>query len=193
MVKDPLRMVKDPVRAHDATVGAEAVLQRTGRTREDWFALLDAAGATAWAHGPIAAWLVDQGVDGWWAQSLTVGYEQARGLRRPGQRPDGAFEANVTRTLPVPTDVTLAWLTDPDRRRRWLEVEPELRSTRAVRSLRWGWPDGTRVTMHVHGAAGDRTRLSVQHRVPDDDGLADLKQAWVERFDRLAAAIADGA
>ena len=185
-------MVKDPIRRHEATVGADAVQRSTGRARDEWFALLDDAGAGAWAHGPIAAWLVERGVDGWWAQSITVGYEQARGLRLPGQRPDGAFEANVTRTLPVPTEVTLAWLTDPDRRRRWLDVEPELRSTRAVRSLRWAWPDGSRVTVHVHAAPGDRTRLSVQHRTTDADALAELKAAWTGRFDRLQQALTDG-
>ena len=186
-------MVKDPIRSHESTVGADAVLQRTGRSRDAWFALLDDAGAVAWKHGPIASWLTDQGVDGWWAQSITVGYEQARGLRRPGQRPDGSFEANVTRTLPVPTGTALTWLSEPDRRRRWLELEPELRSTRAVRSLRWAWPDGSRVTVHVHAAAGDRTRLSVQHRTDDADAIGRLKQEWAARFDRLQDAIAGGA
>ncbi len=182
-------MVKDPIRRHEATVGAEAVLRSTGRSREAWFALLDDAGATSWKHGPIASWLVEQGVDGWWAQSITVGYEQARGMRAPGQRPDGSFEANLTRTLAAPTDVTLGWLTDADRRARWLEVEPELRSTRATTSVRWGWPDGGRVTLHVLAAPGGRTRLSVQHRTQDAAAIPELKRAWSARFDRLQAAL----
>jgi len=39
-------------------------------------------------------------VPGWWAQSITVGYEQARGLRQVNQQASG-FTANVSRTLPA--------------------------------------------------------------------------------------------
>lgn len=184
-------MVKDPVRRHETAVGDEAVRRSTGRGREEWFTLLDAAGATEWDHTGIAAWLTEQGVDGWWAQSVTVGYEQARGMRLPGQRADGSFEAGASRTLPVPPDVTMTWLTDPERRRRWLEVEPEVRSATAVRSLRWGWPDGTRVTLQVMPASGGRTRLSAQHSVPDDAAVAAAKDAWGTRLDRLRALLDD--
>ena len=80
-------------KGHAELVGSEKVARATGRTREAWHELLDAAGATGWTHREIAAWLVTgHGVDGWWAQGLTVGYEQARGMRVPGQRPDGTFE-----------------------------------------------------------------------------------------------------
>ena len=58
------------------------VVEATGRSRQDWFALLDAAGATGMAHADIARLLVDEhGVAGWWAQTVAVDYEQARGLR----------------------------------------------------------------------------------------------------------------
>ena len=35
----------------------------------------------------------------WWAQSITVRYEQARGMRLPGQQPDGTFSVAVSRSL----------------------------------------------------------------------------------------------
>ncbi|HEU4849441.1 MAG TPA: hypothetical protein VFS93_03430 [Terrimesophilobacter sp.] len=78
----------------------ERMLEATGRVRADWHALLDAAGARDWAHPQIARWLVEEhGVDGWWAQGVTVGFEQAIGRRLPGQRADGTFEVSVTKTL----------------------------------------------------------------------------------------------
>lgn len=68
-------------------VSARIVQQRTGRDWDEWFALLDAREATTHKHPEVAGWLVtEHGVDGWWAQSITVGYEQARGLRVVGQR-----------------------------------------------------------------------------------------------------------
>jgi hypothetical protein len=75
----------------------------TGRVRAEWHALLDAAGAAGWKHPEIARWLYEtQGVDGWWAQGITVGYEQAHGRRLPGQQADGTFSVTVTRTIASP-------------------------------------------------------------------------------------------
>src|SRR6478752_2994115 len=80
-------MAKATVGANADGVGDDAVLQATGRPRDDWFELLDAGGAQALTHKEIATVLVARhGVDPWWAQSVTVAYEQARGIRRPGQK-----------------------------------------------------------------------------------------------------------
>lgn len=81
-------------------VSDERLREATGRVRADWHALLDAAGARDWKHPQIARWLVEtHGVEGWWAQGVTVGYEQAIGRRLPGQQADGTFSISVTRTL----------------------------------------------------------------------------------------------
>jgi hypothetical protein len=72
----------------------------TGRVRAEWHAVLDAAGAREWKHPQIAAWLQSEHeVDGWWAQGITVGYEQAIGRRLPGQTADGTFAGSVTKTF----------------------------------------------------------------------------------------------
>ena len=69
----------------------EVVRANTGRTWDEWFALLDRWGGAQRPHPEIARWLVEEhGVGGWWAQGVTVGYEQARGLRDPGQRRGGS-------------------------------------------------------------------------------------------------------
>jgi hypothetical protein len=59
-------------------VGAEAVKAKTGKVWADWFKLLDKAGARKLAHPEIATLLHEKhGLSGWWAQMVTVGYEQA--------------------------------------------------------------------------------------------------------------------
>lgn len=84
-------------------VSDERLKAATGRVRAEWHALLDAAGAAGWKHPEIARWLYEtQGVDGWWAQGITVGYEQAHGLRLPGQQADGTFSVTVTKTIASP-------------------------------------------------------------------------------------------
>lgn len=78
----------------------EKLKAATGRTRADWHEVLDAVGAREWKHPAIATWLQDeQGVDGWWAQGITVGFEQAIGRRLPGQTADGTFSVSVTKTV----------------------------------------------------------------------------------------------
>src|SRR5918996_1215713 len=46
----------------------EAIRDGTGRGWNEWFAILDAWGATEHSHPEIARWLVEeQGLAGWWA------------------------------------------------------------------------------------------------------------------------------
>ena len=55
-------------------------------------------------HRDIARWLNrEQGVDGWWAQEITVAYERAIGRRQTGQRPDG-YAISASKTVAVPVD-----------------------------------------------------------------------------------------
>src|SRR5688572_14395247 len=56
-------------------VAEERVVEATGRGWQAWFELLDAWEAASRTHTEIARWLRDEhGVDGWYSQSITVGY-----------------------------------------------------------------------------------------------------------------------
>jgi len=94
------------------TTSTEAVVKATGRTHEEWFALLDAWGAMSHTHTQIAAWLADtHDAPPWWRQSITVDYERARGVRGRHQMADG-FSVSVTRTVAAPPDRALGAFTD---------------------------------------------------------------------------------
>src|SRR5262245_36083922 len=56
---------------------SDAILKaRTGCTWERWVKALDHVKAHTWTHREIAAYLVKTyKIPGWWAQSVTVGYE----------------------------------------------------------------------------------------------------------------------
>jgi len=55
-------------------------MAKTGRTWAQWVRLVDAVDAYAMPHRDIARHLHDQhDVDGWWAQTVTVGYERSAG------------------------------------------------------------------------------------------------------------------
>jgi hypothetical protein len=181
-------------RTHDQVVGDRALAVSTGRSRADWYALLDAAGASGWPHREIASWLVrEHGVDGWWAQGITVGYEQTRGIRVPGQRQDGLFECSVSRTLPV--DHERAWdhVADDVARAAWLDVPVEVTGTTPPASVRWRLPDGTRAVVRVEPVRPGATRVVVQHaRLPDAEALTASKTAWKQRLATLAQSATAG-
>ena len=81
-----------------AGVSDAAVQAKTGKGWQEWFALLDAAGARQMSHKEIAARLYDQlGCPDWWSQMVAVGYEQERGLREKHQTPAG-YQVSASKT-----------------------------------------------------------------------------------------------
>ncbi len=111
---------RDPPALEPRTSG-QAVRRSTGRDRDEWFAQLDAWGTAGRTHGEIAAWIMNEhGVDNWWAQTLTVDYEQARGLRPPGGSRDGTFAISASKTVSVPVKRLFEAFGDAELRERWL-------------------------------------------------------------------------
>jgi hypothetical protein len=81
----------------------ESVKKGTGKTWAEWFKILDGAGAKKWPHQEISGYLMHkQKVGPWWGQMVSVGYEQARGLREKFQKCDGEFAASGSRTMNAP-------------------------------------------------------------------------------------------
>jgi hypothetical protein len=80
----------------------QAVERATNRTWDEWLQYMDVIGAKNLSHHEIATRLLEEldgKIDnvGWWAQSVTVAYEQYIGRRIPGQRPDGTFQTSVSK------------------------------------------------------------------------------------------------
>lgn len=127
----------------------ESIRERTGRSWDAWFATLDAWGAAQRTHTEIARWLVtEHQVAGWWAQSITVGYEQARGMRAPGQQSDGYFSASGSKTVAVSVGRLFDAFADESKRTQWLPDKIQVRTTNAPKSLRADWDDGsTRIVL----------------------------------------------
>ena len=52
----------------------ETIKRGSGKSWDEWFAILDTWGATKRSHGEIARYVNEKhGVSGWWAQTVTVG------------------------------------------------------------------------------------------------------------------------
>ena len=163
-----------------------AITTGTGAGWDHWFRLLDGWGGVDRSHTDIARFIrEEQGVGGWWAQAVAVGYERARGLRAMHQTKRG-FEVSVSRTVAAPpTEVWTAFL-EPRERRRWIEAGAigRRRTTGAIgRSTSFSGPDGTRIAVAIDARGDDRATVTITH-----EGLADAEDV-ATRTRRLAGSI----
>jgi uncharacterized protein YndB with AHSA1/START domain len=186
-----------PPRAADPGVSEAAITHGTGQDWDHWFRVLDAWGATSKSHTEIARYVNgEHGVDGWWAQSVTVGYERARGMRARNERPEG-FEVSVSKTLAIPLMDAWRAFVEPSRRARWLDLALRMRTgTRTMgRSARFDVPkEGTRVNIYLTPKGDGRTTVTVTHvKLEGADDVAAHRTAWKGRLDRLAAETVAGA
>ncbi len=85
------------------TISDEAVKRATGKRWQEWFRLLDNAGAKARSHQEVVRLLHETHrlTSGWWCQMVTVTYEQARGRRVAGERVGSGFQVSVQKRLTI--------------------------------------------------------------------------------------------
>lgn len=184
---------KRPPRPFTA-IGDDAFVRATGKPAADWFALIDGWNGTQRTHAEIATWLTEtHGLDGWWAQNVTVHYERARGLRAPHQKTDG-FSVSVSRTFGLDPDSIGSWFTHEALRDRWLD--PGLLSLRSVqlgRSARFNVEGGdTRMSVWLTPKPNGKTSVQLQHeRLASPEAVEAWRAFWKERLDRLAVALSD--
>ena len=160
----------------------------TGCTWERWVKALDHVNAHTWTHRDIAKHVRERyKVDGWWVQTVTVGYERIKGLRAIGQRRDGSFEANKSRTFPTPLTRLYRAFADPASRERWLPgVELVIRATTRGKSMRITWPDRSSVAVGFASRGRGKSQVAVQHeKLPDRAAATRLRQFWTERLEAL--------
>ena len=184
-----------PVPEFEPPVAEDTLAAATGRGWQAWFEALDGWGAASRSHTEIARWLRDeQSVDGWYSQSITVGYERARGLRAPGERPDG-FAVGASKTIAVPVERLFAAFTDDALRERWLPgADLRVRTATAPRTARYDWEDGsTRVIVGFEDLGEAKSRVALSHeRLPDADAADEMKAWWRERLADLKSQLEEG-
>jgi hypothetical protein len=146
----------------------ELVREKTGRGWSDWVGAIAAGPGSRAGHTAIADWVAAQGVDSWWAQAVTVGFERICGLRLPGQMPDGTFTISRSRVIRMSPDELRSLLLDERWRRGQMRgIALALRSKPEAKSPRFelvldGEPHGS-VSFTTDAAGAGRTRLGVAH------------------------------
>jgi len=173
-------MTTHSVTSRSEGMGNEALTAGTGRTWEQWFELLDAAGAVEWKHPQIAAWLREtHDVPPWWCQTVTVGFEQARGMRLPGQRADGSFEVGASKTIAgeqaAVLDTVISTVTAA------VGAQPVSQSRGAAYpTARWNLGERGSLLARANPTKNGKTSVSLTHSgIADADRVAPSKSAML--------------
>ncbi len=131
------------------------------------------------------------GVGPWWQQMVTVGYEQARGLRQKHEKPDG-FQISRSKTIAAPVADAFRALRDAKLRAQWLPGgKTRIRKATASKSIRAAWDrDGSATAIEVSflRKGPGKTQVTVQHsKLPGAAEAARMKTYWGKNLDRLQA------
>jgi uncharacterized protein YndB with AHSA1/START domain len=175
-----------------AGISSEALKAKTGRTWEEWCAILDKAGAKKMSHREIVAFLRKRyRVGPWWQQMVTVGYEQARGLREKHQRGD-VFSIGVSKTIEASVATLYKFWLDEKHRRCWLgNKKIVVRTATLHKSMRITWPDGkTSLIVNFYPRGDGKGQVAVSHeKLPDAKAAARMKSFWAGTLDRMKSLV----
>jgi uncharacterized protein YndB with AHSA1/START domain len=177
-----------------AIITDKLVVAQTGKTMEEWFAVLDERGAQKLAHAEIFDRVAS--IDGlkplgqWNQNLLTTTYEWNRGLKERGQKEDG-FEISVSKTIKVPiSELFRSWV-DNKIRKDWLDEEITIRKSTENKSARITWSDSvTSLSVDFYPKGEGKSQVVVQHlKIPDSDMAKAMKEYWGEKLDKLKASL----
>ena len=164
------------------------IKDKTGCNWERWVKSLDRWGADKKSHREIVDMVVKTWkVDGWWAQTVTVGYERIKGIRERGQRRDGSYEASKSRTFDVPVTTLFDAFAEKSVRDRWLnDTNVKVRTATAPKTIRLGLADGGILVVGFIPKGKSKSAVAVtQAKLPDRETANRLKQYWTEQLDAL--------
>lgn len=167
----------------------------TNRTWEEWLQFMDGIHAKDLSHHEIATLVLGE-LDGkidnpaWWAQSVTVTYEQVIGRRIPGQRPDGTFQTSASKaTALAMQDLMDKWVAFADGDKEVLAmIAEEVRVSGTEKRITWRTKgtDGSSIRVTSEPKKGDTASIVVDHmQLQTQDLNTEAKEKWVAILERF--------
>jgi len=175
-------------------MNTDSIAKATNKSWDDWVKDLDARGAHDMSHTVLARQLYDE-LDGtienhgWWAQGITVAYEQHIGKRVPGQLANGLFELAVSKTIAVPREAcfsnTVKWFESRSDVNRQKMLKPRTSETLKRSNWRCDFADGSKFAATVEESVG-KSKLVLSHTAIPTKGDADRWRVyWKHVVDEL--------
>jgi len=173
-----------------ARMSDAAVKAKTGKDWQQWFSILDKAGADKMSHKAIAEYLYrKRGVPGWWSQMVTFTYELEQGLRDKHQKSDG-YAVSVSKTFGVPINILYNNWSDEKLRRRWFKDKIIIRKTTVNKSMRIKWPDNTHVEVYFYNKGAAKSQVAVQHgKLGNSVEVERARSHWNDVLESLSDAL----
>jgi len=125
----------------------------------------------------------------WWAQGVTLAFEQHIGRRKPGQRSGGTFSVTVSATANCGMDAALeAWTAAMDGAKELdgvaLKGPARSSATEKWRYWRCTLDDGSAVSVNFQAKAGGlKTTVSANHdKIPDQSAVETWRTFWRQQL-----------
>jgi len=174
------------------TINIKSIEKATGKSWDEWITFLEKIQAHQLSHKEIAEKLAEQdGVSGWWAQTITVAYEQHIGRRKPGQTSDGRYQVSVSKTVKGTMDEALnKWLQVVNGRQNFSDVAltrtPTTSQSDTFRYWHCGLSDGSRVSLSIYQKAPDKAVLGLGHeKLKSQDLTGHWRTYWKSLLEKI--------
>jgi hypothetical protein len=177
-------------------VNIAAIEETTKTAWTEWVTFLDGIGARDMTHKEIAERayerlesMGEQG--GWWAQSITVAYEQHIGRRQPGQRSDGTFEVSVSKVIAGSMDDAMRlWTKAVTGKAEFDKVkiasEPTMTQTDKRRHWACNLEDSSRLNADVYPKSIGKVTLTIIHtKLHDSKAVDRWRSFWKATLETL--------
>ncbi len=174
----------------------EPIEQATGRSWDAWLTFMERVGATDLSHKQIAEKVTAEltgKVDnpGWWAQSVTVAYEQHTGRRLPGQVADGTFQLSVSKATKLGMqelmDAWEAFAANDAQVLALVASEPRVSGTDKRITWRTKAKDGSSIVVTSEPKKTWASLVIAQTGLPTLEENAAAKERWTEIVRRFLA------
>ena len=172
-----------------AGMSDEKIKENTGCDWAKWVYALDRKKAYELSHRELAKLIKEKYKPAdWWTQTVAVGYERIKGLRARGQRRDGSYSANKSRTFHVPVEELFEAWTNARTRAKWLaDKNVRIRKATAPKSIRLE-QDGSIIAVMFTTRGPSKSAVAIDEgKLPSKEAAEAVKQYWSDRFDDLQA------
>lgn len=182
--------------------------EKTGKTLAQWFTVLDAAGGLAKGRRDSSNLLLEQvGKDAWWATTIVVEYERAKGQKEKDGKPTG-YSICSTKTVDAALEQVYAAFGDAKLLDRWLGAKTKVQFAeggtlengdgdkatfgrlRPNKDLRMSWNGklaaGSAVEVMFADKGKGKTGITLNHtRIQSRREADQLRSGWAAALDAL--------
>lgn len=179
-----------PARKERVIISNKLVIEKTGKTLEECFLLLDKKGAGKLNPPDIYKLITEipalKALGAWNQNLLSTSYQWSRGLKQRGEKKNG-FEISISKTINAPVSVLYSYWLEVPKRKKWLKENISIRKSNENKSIRITWSDQiTSLSVDFYARTPGKCQVVVQHmKLPDSKTADSMKTYWSELLELL--------